>query len=354
MNVSLNDKSGNYKNIIDILSKKLKDNYSANITYHNIAYIFIIIIYILIFVFCGYYISIDRQSAKYALSAVMVSSTILFYLIIIGLLSIIFYALNNFINSFTNKQQLWVRFIKDFIFYIPCLLIDFVNYIINEFSLTTSPIFILFIFELCFILGYIYLYEFIDLFITPSEPIYILKHSRFLNEESKKTIPYEFYIDNNLISVISKKFRQNYAISLWIYLNNSVNNSGGGNIEKNIVSIDSYTPIKLCVIEKPRVNDPNKIDQFLRIYFNYPDDYYDIIIPFQKWIYLVFNYESSKFDLFVNGNLERTIHIISPNYPPASSVIIGENHGLSGAISNIIYYPHVLTKYEITNSYNIS
>jgi hypothetical protein len=34
-------------------------------------------------------------------------------------------------------------------------------------------------------------------------------------------------------------------------------------------------------------------------------------------------------------------------------VTIGEDNGLDGAICNVKYYKNPLTKYEITNSYNL-
>ena len=56
-------------------------------------------------------------------------------------LALFFYVFSNYLKSFTG----WGGFIVYFLFYIPCLLLSFVQYVINEFKLTTSPVLILFV-----------------------------------------------------------------------------------------------------------------------------------------------------------------------------------------------------------------
>ena len=75
----------------------------------------------------------------------------------------------------------------------------------------------------------------------------------------------------------------------------------------------------------------------------------------QKWNNLVFNYNSDTVDLFINGNLEKTIDItkVMPSYSSVDTVIIGDKNGLYGAICNIEYYTETLTEIVIVNSYNI-
>jgi hypothetical protein len=350
----------------DIINKveitgKLNNSTSYFKLYSSIA---IVIIYILIFVYCWIYISLDNKEATQALSVFLLSSTVLLSLIIIVALSIIIFASNNYINSINVTrygEHNWIAFIKTFILYIPCLFIDFVKYIISEFKLTTSPILILFIIELCFILGYIYLQELVIL--NESNPIYILENSKFLNSESKVTLPDDIYTSSNNIHDIDTIkptiFRQNYAISMWIYLNNSTNNL---DIDKNIFSFsDNLTQIKYIPDKAHTNNETSTVEQVLRISINNNDNdnnnhkYYDLIIPFQKWIYLVFNYDSSHINLFINGKLERTFNLDTIQANPSNNfATIGDNNGLSGAISNIQYFTHNLSKYQITNSYNLN
>lgn len=354
----------------NIVKKRFSEINIYSVFNHKLFYILGLIIYILIFVFCWYYISHDKKNAQYALSVFLTSSSILLFLIVIGGLSIIFYALNNYANSFVNidnnnNNKKWITFIKDLIFYIPCLFIDLINYCVNEYNLTTSPILILFIIELCFILAYIYLQDLINMIITTNKSIYILNNSKFLNIESTKQLPDEFFVNNgdivneHVISIDNNEVlkRTNYAISLWIYINNSVNNWNGDATKcKNIFSYYDTKGVRIFgiyICSTPRLDKPSHYDQVLRIYVD-ENNYYDFLIAYQKWIYLVFNYKSNIVDLFINGNLERTFQITLPTITIDKNTKIGQDNGLSGAISNIIYYPYNLTKYEIVNSYNIS
>ncbi len=349
-NQSNDNKSGNTKTIMDYV-KGITDRTSTIFNSNRLAtYISVaaVIIYILIFVFFRYYIALDHTESASVMSITVFSSSILIALILMGALSIFIYASNNFVNSVSPTTSKFgiISFIKSFIAYIPCLFIDFVNFIVKEYKFTTSPILILFIAELCFILGYIYLQEILTI-INPTERIYILENSSFLNKEVIKSLPDDIYLDGI--------FRKNYAISMWIYLNNSVNNGGK---EMNIYKFADGIP-RITYYPNKQVGDTT--EQVLRIYFNNntadSNPYYDLIIPFQKWIYMVFNYSSSQADLFVNGNLERTFHFnhMTPTIPQSvfRNSTIGADNGLSGAISNIQYHTEHLSKYEIVNSYNL-
>jgi hypothetical protein len=66
---------------------------------------------------------------------------IILFLGSIAALAIFFYLFSNYLKSSTGIIGILIYFI----FYIPCLLIDFTKYIINEFKMTTSIVFILFI-----------------------------------------------------------------------------------------------------------------------------------------------------------------------------------------------------------------
>jgi hypothetical protein len=79
-----------------------------------------------------------------------------------------------------------------------------------------------------------------------------------------------------------------------------------------------------------------------------------LTIPSQKWNHIVFNYYQNTVDLFINGNLERSMNL--KNSPihmlPTDIISIGDVNGINGAICNIVYYTEPLTKTKISHIYN--
>ena len=79
-----------------------------------------------------------------------------------------------------------------------------------------------------------------------------------------------------------------------------------------------------------------------------------LTIPSQKWNHIIFNYYQNTVDLFINGNLERSMNL--KNSPirmlPTDIISVGELNGVNGAICNIVYYAEPLTKTKISHIYN--
>lgn len=282
--------------------------------------------------------------------------------IAIGGLAIIFYILGNYLKSSTG----WTGFMVYFIFYLPCLFIDFVKYIMNEFKMTTNPVIVILIIELIVLILYFYLPTIMNKIISSTNNA-LLPGSAFLDvrqvvgssEMNKmlKTITNQNDLNDNV-------YNQNYAFSMWIYLNPQAPNYIGYTSESTIFSYneDSFGG-------KPKItyfNDMTKennnfgktgIDQYC-VYFSNskaPVGKYKFSMPSQKWNNLVINFKSSQADLFVNGKLEYT-YIFSKNFPLFSAVdyaTIGEDKGLDGAICNVVYYPKNLSLIEIASNYNM-
>ena len=76
----------------------------------------------------------------------------IFGLITINALAIIFYIFGNYLKTLTG----WTGFLVYFIFYIPCLLISFMEYLKAEFKATSNTVYLLFILEIILILLYNY------------------------------------------------------------------------------------------------------------------------------------------------------------------------------------------------------
>ena len=331
--------------------------------------LFSIITFIIVFI-CIYLFV--RMDIKTYLTVAYLSGIILTLVFIVAL-AVIFYMIGNLLKSFTG----WSGFIINFIFYIPCLLISFLQYIISEFKLTTSPVIILFMIELLLLLSYLYVPNIITR--VANKDGVLIHNSNTLNNGDIQTQD-TFYLnsqntfsfDNHIMP--DKNFQiagnsndthfHNYAISMWTYVNAHGSNKLAYNTESVIFDYGD---------RKPKVTYYNGDDQDTRdkyrIYFTNNtelnndgntetdfNEYYEMKLPLQRWNNLVFNFSSTHADLFVNGHLERTFSFADgkmPTFANTDVITTGTNNGLHGAISNIRYYTKNISKHKITSMYNI-
>jgi len=227
---------------------------------------------------------------------------------------------------------------------------------INEFKLTTSPVLILFVVELLLLLVYLYIPKLIN-HISSKEGIPVLEGSVFLNSPNTFSLGGRNIMpdmDIQLAGNINKTPFQDYAISMWTYVNAHSTNKIAYNKESIVFD---YGKGKPKVTYFPGDN-PDAAPVY-RIYFTTQDkdsSFYELKLPMQRWNNLVFNYSSTHADLFVNGHLERTFSFANGKMPiikPADVITTGSVDGLHGAISNIRYYLTPLSKHRIANMYNI-
>jgi len=256
----------------------------------------------------------------------------------------IFYKL--FVNIL-NKQTGWIGFVIQFAFYLPCLISDILT---SELKTTPNVVFVLFVLEILLVLLYFYLPPLIRVLSVSNNNIDLLKNSVFLN--LSKSIAhneiFRIYDSKNL----TYTFRKNYAFSMWIYVNPQQSSYFPYSKETNIFDYGDGKPsIKYSNNNQKgtsRIQYSNNTTKNKSIF--------ELDIPNQKWNYLVFNINDNITDLFINGKLVKSLITNNDNIATFSefdTVTIGEDNGLDGAICNVKYYKTPLTKYEITNSYNL-
>lgn len=92
----------------------------------------------------------------------------------------------------------------------------------------------------------------------------------------------------------------------------------------------------------------------LRIYMDTVKDnnhYLDITnVPLRKWVHLAIRMQNTVMDVYVNGTMSgRKVFSEVPkqNY---EDVLIGNNGGFSGSISNLVYYSRALNVFELNNT----
>ena len=273
------------------------------------------------------------------------------------LLTLFFYIYGNYL---TQKRGI-IGFIIKFIFFIPCMLLDFIEYIKNEYNISTRTEWIVLIIEILFIIAYFTINPIINRFLNKNI-IYILNQPVFLN---KKTIALNDTTSLAMVPTINSNINNdlimpaNFSISMWVYLNvqtNSFMRDDGSSYEVNIFSYGNG---------KPKINYTNNIiDNKVRdVYLFYFTDSantsnYQKTLPGQKWNNIVFNYNGNIVDLFINGILETTFTFdnfnnIMPTFSTNDSITTGVNNGLNGAICNITYKNGNLENHQIVSNYNL-
>lgn len=307
--------------------------------------------------------------------ASLVMKVILIGCIVIGMS--LFY--NLFLNQ-SYRQEGILGFIIYFVFFIPCLVSDFIEYVANEFKTTPNIILVLFVLEIVFLLLYIYLPANIlrnslkNGKVLIDRPMFlgtetILAGSDLLkkNDEEVKQL-----LRTGAISSIENStksiYNRNYAISLWF----SYNPINKHKDDASLMPIFKFgvTNENDNIDEKEMVGVPMIAylhnDEFSFVFTNNLTDLSDekykqkyiqtIHIPPQRWNNIVFNYHNNRVDLFINGSLERTIELTGaiPEYDATMSFIAGSpNNILHGALCNIRIFSEPLTQSQITQAYNL-
>lgn len=269
-------------------------------------------------------------------------ATFLFAMLVIVGLAIVFLMF----SMYLKQSKGWLGFFVHLIFYIPCLFIDLVQYIKGEIKSTANLIYILFIIEILLVLSYIYIPKFVSKMLKKNG-ISVLSDSRFLNKE--------YVITSNELMKLPKAnpqdntlYRQNFALSMWVYIDPQSNSYNAYSKETNIFNMDDKKPQLVYINNMSNQDEKDK----LGIYFG--EDKYVIKNKGQRWTNVVINYTSTTVDIFIDGNLERTFNLTAPpQYITTGTVVLGANDGLDGAICNIMYFNKALLKTEIVNMYNL-
>jgi hypothetical protein len=295
-------------------------------------------------IYTGIYIS-QYETAAYSMYVLSIS------IVLVGM-AILFNVFLNFFKSFKGIAGLLVNII----FFLPCLLTDFISYITNEYKSTPNKVLTLFGIELVLLLLYLYLPEFLTK-ISVKDGVPVLEKYVYLNEETVISLEDNIIKKSDHIKTFAQdneNVSREYSFSMWVFLNQHSTSTSSYNKETNIFDFGNGKP-KITYYNNK--NDPKNKDVY-RIYFTNEmnsKNYYDLQIPNQKWNHIVFNYKSTYVDLFVNGKLLRTFTFNKkiPSYDLGDLITIGSNNGLSGSIANIRYYQKNLSKQQINNIYNI-
>ena len=261
-------------------------------------------------------------------------------------------------SSDLKQMTGWPGFFANLLFYIPCLLNDFIDYMFLQLKTTPNTVFLLFIVEILLILLYIYYPQLMNKITTKNEaniqktPIFL--NNRIVIANSDKMLMAIPKYDT-ASSLDKPRYNPNYTMDMWIHLNIQPSSSASYANETTIFDYGNG---------KPRISYKNSIgnsrlenaDHYLIYVSNTGDDKpITVSIPNQKWNYFAFNFFDSKVDVYINGTLERSVEYGKniPSYNSSDVISVGSDKGLDGAICNINYYGIPLSDTQIATKYNV-
>jgi hypothetical protein len=302
----------------------------------------------------GVYLWISMNKAYMNVISFFSKYLLIPFIVLIGF-AIFYKMIMQYINNLSGING----FIAELIFFIPCLLIDLLEYIKYQFNITPNTVYILFIIEILLILLYIFLPKIVSTVIKTKSTV-LLQNPTFLSKEKLIATSKIGLLENkNSLDQITNtmNYRTNYSISFWTIINthsnaniSSVNKSNifkYGHIDSN--NNKNYKPHVSYVIDKTG-------DNYIFQFSDTADSIYKLSLPTQKWHNFVFNYNNSRVDLFINGKLEKTLEFSNnlPIYSSSDEIIVGNENGLDGAICNVQYFNVPLTNSDIANLYNLN
>ena len=237
-------------------------------------------------------------------------------------------------------------FIVNFIFFIPCLLSDFVEYMYGDFATTPKVVYILFVFEIILILLYLYLPKLLKKIAEREGNIIIDKPIR-INYKNDATNYIDMQtssesVDLSIITRTAINIREKYAISMWVYVVPMPPNHAPYNTEADIFNFNKH----------PRITYNGTDKRFSIYYSNNKSDIFDA--PLEKWNHILVNYTRDKADLFLNGVLTKTHKRVrnDESFNVGDILTTGQENGLQGGIARVVYYDRSLLAYEVSRVYN--
>jgi hypothetical protein len=283
--------------------------------------------------------NIDIKFPSYVTTTVSGSFTVIFFLMLIVALAIIYKVFYNYTFKLGGQTGL----IFNLIFYIPCLLLDFLTYLSAEFKQTPFAVYVLLMIEVVLFLTFIYLPKIIksvmntavrkDGNVVLEEPL-VLKRKEHL-------MSYATISDSKVDELVNRKF----AISMWVYVVPVAPSTYPYNSDATIFEFGNYNP---------RLTYNGSTNTFKAFFNSDASKAREFPMDLQTWNHVVFNYAKSSVDLFVNGKLIATLNERKDKLSFDDVVKVGQDNGLSGGICNIIYFKNPLFQYEIQNMYNLN
>ncbi len=198
------------------------------------------------------------------------------YLLYFVIVLIVLFGLSIIFTIFSEtlrKLNGWTGFFSNLLFYIPCLLRDFVKELINEYKSFSTTLMILFVFEIILILMYFFIIPLIHNKSFPEKTI-ILNDPVMINAEM------------DMCNSLKDSTGSNFSISMWIYLNSMPKSKKSYTEETTIFNYSNKSGTSPH-IKITYLNNDRGSNNFI-MYIG--PEKFNISLPLQKWNNFVINY----------------------------------------------------------------
>lgn len=239
--------------------------------------------------------------------------------------------------------------VANIIFYIPCLLLNLMEYISNDLKQAPKAVYWLLVLEAILVALYIGI---------PKLMKTISKNASIKDGIPVVTEPIRLDNANNITSYVELHstahvktpepgdiINNKFALSAWVYVIPLSPNTVPYNNDAVVYEYKDYHPALMY----------NGSSGKFKCYFNRSASY-EFTMPMQRWNHVVTNYTKSGADLFVNGELVHSATRDAQNEGLALGDIItvGQDNGLSGGLCNMVYFSRPLLKPEIESMYSLN
>lgn len=263
--------------------------------------------------------SLINLMIKFNNIAIILNIIIILLIVVIGLALLWMFLFKDM------KKDQKLNFIIDFIFFIPCLLIEFIEYIKDELNITTKTIWIVLIIEIIFIIFYL---------------LFPLLSKKLATKGGDLLLKGPIYTNNKKIIASTQK-DPNYSIGVQIWINPQAPNT---NVQyTKFTSLFNYG-------NRPNILYNGKTNTLKIMMKNKKNDLVTVYktndFPYQAWLKFIIISRNGIVDIFLNNKLVGTLDGVVP-YLSKDEISTGTKDGINGGIQNVIYFDRIINKNEI-------
>jgi len=252
-----------------------------------------------------------------------------------------------------------LKLIGNLLFYLPCLMLDFVDTMKEQYGLPMRPWLILLAMEAAFILAGHLLpaavakainhtgVQILSAPISMSAPVPITTYDiQFVNAHGVDVIPTPTANPNGATATTVLLRNYNYGVSAWFYIHPQPPNTNA-NYESNFINMLTFGDFGPIVQYNPKLNAMTFYLYGKQLELTPKELLIVSDIPLQTWNNVIINSDKGAVDIFINNKLIYTGNLAGSPTNALYNVTIGHADGINGEICNVVLNTSPFTKMEI-------